>query len=281
MKNKLNLIWCLKSKYEIDFSFNWINEIFSECDIIHHYDIENKFDKFIDNSILIVCVNDEPNHRLIDYINQYNSKNLNYVVLHLSDEAFEQNIDFYSVSKKILRNYFKKEYVEKFNIMTIPLGYQTGIKYIESPRIHDINFVGQLKSDRYEMLSKFQHINNKFFHFTRMWGDPSGLNVNQFSEVLSRSNFTLCPRGWISLDSFRINEALECNSIPISILEKDGTDYFQNVYGTHPFIIGSDWNDAYSKMISCVVETKRVEITDWWKNFKQELKIKIKQYVNE
>ena len=72
-----------------------------------------------------------------------------------------------------------------------------------------------------------------------MWGDPNGLNVEQFSQVLSSSKYTLCPRGWISLDSFRLNEALECGSIPVSILDYDGSDYFYKIYGEHPFIIGS------------------------------------------
>jgi hypothetical protein len=278
---EINLIWCVKSQYEVDFSFKWINEIFSEFEINHYYDIDNNFDKFIDNSILTVCVNKNPNTRLIEYINKYNEKELNYTILHLSDEAFEQNIDFYSVSKKILRNYYKKEYVDKYNILTIPLGYQSGIEHVTTQKIYDVNFIGQIKSDRHEMLSIFNNISNKYFYLTRMWGDPNGLNTSQFSEVLSQSNFTLCPRGWISLDSFRINEALECSSIPVSILEHDGTDYFEKIYGEHPFIIGNDWNDAYLKMISCKTTEKIEEVNNWWTNFKQSLKIKIKNYVDE
>ena len=66
---ELNLIWCVKTQYEVEFSFNWINEIFSRFKIKHHYDIDNNFDKIIDNSIIIVSVGKDNNTRLIDYIN--------------------------------------------------------------------------------------------------------------------------------------------------------------------------------------------------------------------
>ena len=277
--DKINLIWLVSSQYEVDFSFDWIQNIFSKFEIKNHYDISNKFDIILDNSILIVCVNKNNNPFLIDYINKYNSMNLNYTILHLSDEAFEQNIDFYSVSKKIMRNYYKEEYVSRYNLFTIPLGYQTGIKRIDFDRNTDINFIGQLKSDRYEMLSRFNDVKSKFIHLTRMWGDPHGLKVNQFSEILSKSWFTLCPRGWISLDSFRINEALECGSIPISILDVDGSNYFDKVYGKNPFLIGESWMDVYDKYLSCNKEDLSKECNKWWIDYKESLKYKIKDFI--
>jgi hypothetical protein len=278
---ELNLIWCVKTQYEVDFSFNWINEIFSEFEIKHHYDITNNFDKFIDNSIIIVSVGKESNTRLIDYIKNYNDKDLKYTILHLSDEAFEQNIDFYRSSVKIIRNYYNEDYVRKYNILTIPLGYQTNVKYTDNEKSVNVNFIGQLKSDRNEMLINFNQIDSKFIHLTRMWNDPQGLNTEQYSEVLSKSSFTLCPRGWISLDSFRINEALECKSIPVSILDNDGSDYFEKIYGKHPFIIGKDWSDSYDKVISQNIEEKSKEVIFWWNDFKNNLKIKLKNYINE
>ena len=278
--SKLNLIWLLKSQYEVNFSFNWIQDIFSEFEIENYYDLNNNFDLFLNSSILIVSVGKSSNTRLLDYISSYNQKNLNYTVLHLSDEAFEQNIDFYSVSKKILRNYYKKEYSDNYNILTLPLGYQSGVKYIKTSNSYEVNFVGQIKSDRHEMLSIFNSVENKLFHLTRMWGDPNGLNIQKYSEVLSSSKFTLCPRGWINLDSFRINEALECLSMPVTVLDYDGSDYFEKIYGRHPFIIGKDWEDAYKKMMSCRDTIKKDMIEDWWVSFKQQNKIKIKNFLD-
>lgn len=274
-----NLIWLVRSEYEVYFSFDWIQNIFSSSEIRNYYDINNKFDLFLDNSVLIVSVTKDPNNRLMEYIDKYNSIGMNYTILHLSDEAFEQNVDFYNISNKIIRNYYNKEYVNRYkNIMTIPLGYQTNIRKISSVKEISVNFIGQLKSDRYEMMRSFSSEENKFIHLTKMWGDPNGLNTSQFSSILSKSWFTLCPRGWISLDSFRINEALECGSTPISILDTDGTDYFEKVYGDHPFIIGKDWIDAFDKYKSINKEEINKKCENWWGSFKESLKFKIKDF---
>ena len=276
--NKLNIIWCI-SQGEIDFSYDWITEIFSCFDVTHYNDCSKIYDIFKDNSVIVVCVGKEANINLIEYINSYNNKNLNYTILHLSDETFEQNIDFYKVSKKILRNYFNQQYTDKYNIITIPLGYKSNVKFIDNnEKDITINFIGQVKSDRNYMLSSFNKIDSRFIHLTNMWNDPNGLNTEQYSYILSRSLFTLCPRGWCSLDSFRINEALECKSIPISILDNDGTDYFEKIYGNHPFIIGKDWPDAYNKLVSS--ELNIDEVNTWYDKFKDNLKLKLKKYIN-
>lgn len=278
---QINLIWCVKSQYEKDFSFDWIEEVFSNFEINHIDDFQNKFENFENNSVIVVSVQKDSNNSLISYIQKFNQLNLNYSILHLSDEAFEQNIDFYAVSKKIVRNYYNEEYSEKFNVMTIPLGYQTGLKKIETDRDIDLNFVGQLKSDRFEMLSTFKILPNTYFFLTRMWNDPNSLNLKQYSEVLSRSWFTLCPRGWISLDSFRINEALECGSIPVSILDKDGTDYFEKIYGEYPFIVAKDWNDAKIQFNNVDKRLLSQKVNEWFVNFKLELRKKLENFITK
>lgn len=278
MKKKLNFIWCLKSKYEINFSFDWICEMFQQFDIVHNYDIENSFSTYLDNSIIVVSVGKGANDRLCEYLQNFNLKNLNYTVIHLSDEAFEQNIDFYKFSKRIVRNYYNKEYTQQFPILTVPLGYQTGVKPQQIHKSLMVNFVGQIKSDRYEMLNYFQKFSNKYFYLTQQWNDPNSLNHLQYSQVLSSSFYTLCPRGWVSLDSFRINESLECGSIPISVLDKDGSDYFSLIYGEHPFIIGSNWENAYDKMFETDHIKKLDQVKDWWMGFKNNLSLKLVEY---
>jgi len=279
MKNDLNLIWCLKSQYEIDFSWEWINEIFSNFNLVHHYDIENKFEKEIDNSVIVVCVKQNPNLDLIQYLQRYDQQNLNYTILHLSDEAFDQNVDFYNYSKKIIRNYYNEDYSQKYNILTIPLGYQSQIRKVDIDKQISINFVGQIKSDRGEMLQVFHQLPNNFIHLTNQWNDPKGLDVHRFSNILSRSYFTLCPRGWVCMDSFRINEALECNSIPVSIKDTNGKDYFELIYGNHPFIIGDTWNDAFEKVLKVKPHDKLEEVKNWWTEYKSSLKSKIEQFI--
>jgi hypothetical protein len=276
MKNILNIIWCSSDSI---FSFDWVNEIFGHFEIKHHFDKDNNFNLFYDNSIILVCPSIDYDPKLYDYIQTYNTRNLNYCILHVSDEGFQHNVEFYKISKKILRNYYNKQYSEKYNIKTIPLGYQSGIKYKPLPKDCFVNFVGQMKSDRYQMLKSFNNVTHKYFFLTNIFNDPNGLNIDNYSELLSRSVFTLCPRGFVSLDSFRINEALECKSIPITVLDVDGSDYFKHIYGEHPFIVGKDWNDSFQIMTTVDSQIKLKEINEWWIEFKKNLLMEIEDYV--
>jgi hypothetical protein len=266
--------------YEVNFSFTWINYIFSKFKINNFYDTENKFDYFRDNSIIVVSVNQNTNDRLVKYISDFNKNGLNYTILHLSDENYDQNIDFYSVSKKIIRNYYNEDYSSRYNLITIPLGFQTGLKKYKNDKTYDINFIGQMKSDRNSMLGTFLGVEEKFIHLTQMWNDPNGLNIDEYSYILGKSWFTLCPRGWVNIDSFRINESLECSSIPITILD-NGIDYFEKIYGEYPFIVGDNWEDSYNKYINCNRFDLSNDCQIWWSDFKENLKTKLKKFIEQ
>jgi hypothetical protein len=277
-KMSINIVWCLKTELEIEFSRDWLKEILGfDNEIIQHN--ENKYDAFLDKSF-IVCCTEKKSEKLEDYIKKYNDLGLKYCVVHLSDEAYEHNIDFYDISKSVIRNYHNEEYSKRFpNLKSFPLGYKTGIRVNpELEKTYKFNFVGQLKSDRCLMKESFES-DETFFRFTQSWNDERfGLDIKKYSNILSSSCFTLCPRGWLNLDSFRICESLECGSIPISILDHDGTDYFKNVFGDHPFIIGKDWVDARriaDNMSQSDIIKKYVEIDSYWESFKSNLKSSI------
>lgn len=268
-----NIIWCVKTQIEVDFSNDWLKEVLQFK--FEHFDKERNFDKFINGSY-IAWANQEKNDDFINYINKYNELGYDYTIVHLSDEAYEQDISFYDVSKKIIRNYYNSDYSSKYNILTIPLGYKKDLKFVESKKDIVFNFVGQPKSDRLEMVEKFKNINPNFIRLTNSWNDTNtGLSTSDYSSVLSRSIFTLCPMGWVNMDSFRICESLECKSIPVTVKSK-GVDYFQNIFPNHPFIIGDNWEDASKKVIELLntnnIESKIEEVSNYWVNNKEGLK---------
>ena len=116
-----NIIWCLKTKEEIEFSKEWLKEILGfENEIVQHD--ENKYDIFLDNSFIAYC-SENKSEKFEEYIRNYNDLGLKYCVVHLSDEAYNHNIDFYNIAKSVLRNYHNKEYFEKFpNLKSFHLG---------------------------------------------------------------------------------------------------------------------------------------------------------------
>ena len=278
----MKIIWCVKTTEEKRFSYDWLKEIL-RFDI--EYDDSKRGYTLFEDNVYIVWCNQEYEQGFVNYINEYNKRGLNYSIVHLSDEAFEQDIEFYKISKKIIRNYYNKSYTNNYNIYTFPLGYQTGVKYhSESLRKFQFNFIGEIKSDRKEMVNIFfKGDKESILHLTTRWADPNGINPNDYGKFLSSSQFTICPRGWVNLDSFRLYEALECGSIPISILDSDGFDYFINIFGSgHPLMIFKNWQDAYNNVTSMKDEDiiyKLKEIKDFWKTFKQTLSKNIANFI--
>jgi hypothetical protein len=276
-----NIIWCLESQDEIDFSRDWLKEILGfekEYFLIPDF----KYNIFTDNSF-IVFSSEKKSEKFETYLQEWNNKGLNYSVVHLSDEAYSHNYDFYRIAKKVIRNYYHAKYLNpNRNVKFFPLGYKSGLKPVIRERNFKYNFVGQLKSDRYEMKSCFDG-SGTFYRFTQKWNDNVfGMNILEYSEVLSSSIFTLCPRGWVNLDSFRICEALECGSIPIVVLDNDGSDYYQNIFPNHPFIISSSWKENYEiaeNMDPEEIFNKQLETKNYWDDLKGSLKLSIGEYL--
>ena len=244
---ELNIVWCLTSDIEINFSRDWILEVFSKFKIKEHIDKDLNFDNMFDNSLIVVS-NVKQQDRFIQYLNSMS--NMNYSVLHLSDEIFNHDVTFYKYAKKIIRTLYSDSYTELYNVFTIPVGYKTGTKRFDLEKKYLFNFIGQVKSDRAEMLNIFHTTQPNFIYLTYQWDDPNSVKNPEYSQILSSSYFTLCPRGWdgTPIESFRLSESLQCGSIPVSILD-NGRDYFNLVFGeNHPFIVGVDWSDALHKM---------------------------------
>jgi putative CRISPR-associated protein (TIGR02620 family) len=53
-------------------------------------------------------------------------------------------------------------------------------------------------------------------------------DLNNFMEITSRSNFTLCPRGY-GRNSFRMYEAMQLGSIPVYIFDEDWRPFRDDV----------------------------------------------------
>ncbi len=268
---ELNIIWCLKSDTEIEFSRDWILEVFSKFEIKEHFDRELNFNIRLDNSLIVVS-NVSDQNKLIEYLKSINDTN--YSMLHLSDEIFNHDVTFYKYAKKVIRTLYSDKYTELYNTITIPVGYKSGTGKVESEKKYLFNFIGQIKSDRSIMINTFKDTNPNFIYLTNQWDDPRAIINPEYSMILSESYFTLCPRGWdgTPIESFRLSESLQCGSIPVSILD-NGRDYFKLVFGdNHPFIVGDNWVDAFNK-VKCVnnLQDKLDEVQDWWINFKHNL----------
>jgi hypothetical protein len=69
---------------------------------------------------------------------------------------------------------------------------------------------------------------------------------DEVRDVMLQSIFIPCPRGYVSPDSFRFCEALECGWIPIvEKIPTSFTDYFRGMLDEdYPFPAVADWSEA-------------------------------------
>jgi len=104
----------------------------------------------------------------------------------------------------------------------------------------------------------------------------SGISPQNYFQLLSSSKLAPCPSGPLTVDTFRVCEALECGAIPIvdtiSPLGPYGT-YWYRVFGDHipfPFIYG--WDSLPEVMEEWLTdwEERAATVQTWWAGKKAE-----------
>lgn len=105
------------------------------------------------------------------------------------------------------------------NIIPIPLICSPIGESVKNKDIK-ISFVGSLTHPlRVKMYDYYKNDTN-FTFLTKNWSLDSGIfNVNKFKDIMSRSYFTMAPRGY-GKTSFRLYEAMQLDSVPIYIYDK-------------------------------------------------------------
>lgn len=105
------------------------------------------------------------------------------------------------------------------NIIPLPL-ICSPIQYTKKDKDIKISFVGSLTHHIREILYKHYSKNDNFKFVVKGWElltDEE--NINNFIDITSRSEFTLCPRGY-GKSSFRLYESMQMNSVPIYVYDE-------------------------------------------------------------
>ena len=256
----MNIYFTKSSMWEFDF---FKNDIFKK-DL---YNIKVNFILFDNNT----QINNNNEHNII-VCNQSNTlnflenmiKNLKpFIIFHLSDEC-GTDIKYYNLYsryniKLLFHQYNFEKFDYKINNVQLPLGYVSGFllnnsfsysKQTKYNKKYDFSFIGQLKSDRKEMLNKFSNNFENNFIYTGItnWSKPENQNIKPYEmfTIYKDSLFLPIGRGNRSLDCFRIYEAIVAGSIPVicgPIEEVNVTFKFNNA--TTPYIIIADtWDKA-------------------------------------
>lgn len=161
----------------------------------------------------------------------------------------------------------------------LPWGWAPGTKRVMLDRPLNWSFAGQNTHERrrecIDALRKIrgQKADGLLYETTNF---SAGLSRQVYSQLLSSSKLVPCPSGPITVDTFRVCEALECGAIPIvDTISPTGPygNYWYRVFGDHiPFPFIADWSTLPVVMEEWLDgwEARAASVDAWWKAKKGE-----------
>ena len=237
-------------------------------------DIRNSEDKF---DVFVYSCRDPQNYPW-GYMPTYNEvlesvlKTEPKIVIQLSDEFYYENLEDHNNlahhCELFLRQYHHENYSYSLNTIHIPLGYCNDIQVWDedivpiNERKYNWAFVGEIKSDRQELIESFNSIENNFC--------ASGLSKSEMVQIYLNSIFAPSGRGNSTLDCFRLYETSMMGCIPVVVGDQCELDITFMYEEDPPWIFSDTWENAVltCKKLLCnkeeLQEIQNKNLT-WWK----------------
>ena len=150
----------------------------------------------------------------------------------------------------------------------IPWGWTPATSRFGSLRKLDWAFMGQVTHERrIACAAAFKEVPNGFLVQTE--GFAQGLPRELYHETLSVARMIPCPSGPITVDSFRVCEALQMGAIPMLDTRSPwGADpgYWDQVFDQHPLPVVANWADAPELMQKWLADwpSRQRLVMEWW-----------------
>jgi len=208
------------------------------------------------------------------------------IIIHCSDEwGNRPQFDFLVEKCNLyLRQYRHTSYKSNEKIKVIPLGY--GVDLLKTSwskeeiipsneRSYMWSFIGNIKSDRQEMLKQFSKLENGFF---------GTADKQTMKKVYSQSKFVPIGRGNITLNCLRIYEAVTCGAIPVIVGNKDEIENTFKDEDTSAWIISKSWQGAVIDCISLSSDSNKINskqkiLINYWENRLKDIKDTINKHM--
>jgi hypothetical protein len=216
------------------------------------------------------------------------------IIFYLSDEKGNNSrmVQLEKYTKAIFRSYNHKHYC--YNLeknFHLPLGYvwkpNTVLKKI-SERNYNASFVGEKKSDRHRMATAFEtkmlKTNIQFVEHNWQLDDLPNSPQECF-EIYNDSIFVLSGRGNVSLNCFRIYEAIVAGAIPVLVGDLKEIETTFCFHGKiPPFVFDESWEKAVEQcndLLKNVTLLQEIQnnLVDWWNSEISTIKQQIKQAI--
>ena len=152
-------------------------------------------------------------------------------------------------------------------------------------KTYNVFFAGQITHQRREQLAEaIALVINALYKPTD--GFAKGDKPIYYYDNLASSRIAACPAGAVSVDSFRLYEAIEMMSFPIADLRNSNgvlDNFYQRLFNeVIPFHRVKDWNQLPSLTLSLLKEypNNMHSVVCWWIKYKRDLGIKLMRQVN-
>ncbi|MHC4134254.1 MAG: exostosin domain-containing protein [Planctomycetota bacterium] len=215
---RVRLIWQIDPHDPATWEREWLFHLLDAHEIEHVVDLNHQI--VADHAIVVTAGLPKRGGDVAGYLRRFREAGHAVGVIHLSDERSRSPLSFYADAAFVYRNYFRPEALRFPHCRYFALGYKSGFTRDLTVRDMDSRkytwaFAGQVKTSRAAMIRSAQRIPGGHAHITRSFADPEGLDVGSYADLLSNTVFALCPRGNVSVDCFRVYEALEAGAIPV------------------------------------------------------------------
>lgn len=208
------------------------------------------------------------------------------IIIQLSDEFYFEDLQEHNqlgnYCELFLRQHHFSNYTYTPNTINIPLGYGTGIsppKLIPNmtERYYSWTHVGELKTDRYEMI---EHFKNIYPHY-----QVCGISKSDMIDLYLNSIFVPCGRGNSSLNCFRLYEASMCGAIPIVVGPKEEIDVTFKYENNPPWLFFETWDQAFDECLKLLEDPDKLqkiqdEILIWWDNRVSNVRSRVRNHLD-
>jgi hypothetical protein len=160
----------------------------------------------------------------------------------------------------------------------LPWGWTPGCSTeIHNSKFWDWSFAGQITHKRREEFLKVAEKTNGIKLLLTTKGFAKGVSQEAYYKIIAGTKVAPCPSGPITVDSFRVCEALQLGAVPIlDCVSPEGAyvEYWQRVFPHHPFEILTEWRmfpfqlDHILKNWNMVSEC----VQQYWTKWKSDLK---------
>jgi len=284
----LTVLWATARHHAIDWEVSWISELLGDTLFVIR-DV-TRMDQIVPNALIVV------NHNIpyAAYLAQYEALGFPFGLVHLSDEYMTDDVSPYDFAccKFVFRNCYRATLENHPKVTQFALGYKYGFWNDASARIMREcggecrplawSFAGGMRDNRRTCIECFKEIepHKLVIETGNSFNAPlTGLPTDAYCELMLLSKLVLSPTGNVSVDCFRLYEALECGCVPIALpntkFQPYEPSYWHKLFGEEPpFVCERTWELNLARVQKLLAEPEeyervRVKCADFWVRYKR------------